>query len=408
MRERDRRVTHLADELISACIPKSAIDRDICKFIASDHELFIDLVTVLDCIKLRLEKLTRKQLKTAAGEMTPPPPDKSDKDSGVFKFARYFAATSSREAYNKMREQYTQSQDLPLHYFPSHHQIMKGSRPEIVPINLAKEDDDESVNFSESGLEVDINDTVGVPEGVLQLKDKVTVKTFVSKQDVTMKDALEEIKLSKNAEKKEDIFTARIKGNFTNYIDMMTKKFTNTDIVLGDQRIIIDSYDGAEHSKTTKRKVGIISFNSQLLSTSSISVCSPASSINILTWQQLVGEEKFSTLYPALKKTFESKALIRDRERLEVYKGKKHFMYELHDGKKLYLLTQHLLLNRKHHPFLLCACQRGQGVKDRNHKCTIISNERQQYYYDRSLKRWNRQTKNGSDTSKYNVDTHKD
>ena len=38
-----------------------------------------------------------------------------------------------------------------------------------------------------------------------------------------MKEALEEIKLSKNAEKKEDIFTVRINGTFINYIDMMTK-----------------------------------------------------------------------------------------------------------------------------------------------------------------------------------------
>ena len=139
---------------------------------------------------------------------------------------------------------------------------------------MAKEDGEESVDLSEFGLDVDINDTVGYPEGMLLLKDKVTVKSFVSKKDVTMKEALEEIKLSKNAEKKEDICTTRIKGTFMNYIDMMTKKCTNSNTVLGDQCIIIDSYDGDEHSKTTNRKVGIISLNSQLLFTLSISVCS--------------------------------------------------------------------------------------------------------------------------------------
>ena len=63
-------------------------------------------------------------------------------------------------------------------------------------------------------------------------------------------------------------------------------------------------------------------------------------------------------------------------------------MYDMHDGKMLYLLTQHSLFNRKHHPFLLCNCKRGAGVQDGNHQCKIINDEEQLRLYNRSKRRW--------------------
>ena len=63
-------------------------------------------------------------------------------------------------------------------------------------------------------------------------------------------------------------------------------------------------------------------------------------------------------------------------------------MYELHDGKMLYLLTQHSLFNRKHKSFLLCSCGRGEGVRNRNHKCTILTDIEQQQWCNRSKRRW--------------------
>ena len=94
----------------------------------------------------------------------------------------------------------------------------------------------------------------------------------------------------------------------------MHRKFKANNIKLDGSQIIIDSYNVTEHEKTTKGKIGIISFNSQMLSQFSIDKASPASSTNILTWQQVVGEEKFSTLLPALKKIYQCKAEIRDDE----------------------------------------------------------------------------------------------
>ena len=206
---------------------------------------------------------------------------------------------------------------------------------------------------------------------------------------------------------KDKIMTARISGTFEKYIDMMVTTSKKNQLQIdNNQLIIIDSYDGAEHKNTTaKGKVGIISFNSQLISPPAISESSPASSKNILTWQQVVGDEKFDTLLPALKKIYESKADIRRRE---VSEDKvKHVTYDLHDGKMLYLLTQHSLFNRKHHPFLLCACQRGEGVKDPNHCCKLLSDEDHYHWHQRSLRRWNLKRERVGE-AKYVVKDHMD
>ena len=223
--------------------------------------------------------------------------------------------------------------------------------------------DSDVIDFEDVGLDVDINATdYGIEDGS-QLKAKVLVKSFVGKSDIDMKDALEEIRKSKDSNKEDDVMVARIDGSFEDYVKMMTDKYSNMKIELDNNRIVIDSYDGAEHKKTTKGKVGLVSFNSQLLSPSSITKCSPASSLNILTWQQLVGEEKLNLLIPALKGIYKSRADMRRKE-LEEDGKPMHTFYQLHDGKMLYLLTQHSLFNRKNYPFLSYACQRGARLRN--------------------------------------------
>ena len=61
---------------------------------------------------------------------------------------------------------------------------------------------------------------------------------------------------------------------------------------------------------------------------------------------------------------------------------------DLHDGKMLYLLTQNSLWNRRHHPFLLFKCKRGEGGVDQTHECKMLSHEDQVKYWERSLRRW--------------------
>ena len=48
-------------------------------------------------------------------------------------------------------------------------------------------------------------------------------------------------------------------------------------------------------------------------------------------------------------------------------------------------IMQHSKWNRKHHPFILCKCKRGDAVKNlENHTCQIIIDEDQIKYYNKS------------------------
>ena len=76
----------------------------------------------------------------------------------------------------------------------------------------------------------------------------------------------------------------------------------------------------------------------------------------------------------------------------------------------LHFLTAHSSYNRRHHPFLLCKCQIGQGCIDENHECVLIPHEEQINHWDRSKRRWDRRTsadqvlKKGPYTQKNHMD----
>ena len=64
---------------------------------------------------------------------------------------------------------------------------------------------------------------------------------------------------------------------------------------------IVNSYDGAIHSNSDKERCNIVPFSSQVFSIGTVSSgISTASSKNILTWLQFIGEEKFCNLLPVL------------------------------------------------------------------------------------------------------------
>ena len=66
-------------------------------------------------------------------------------------------------------------------------------------------------------------------------------------------------------------------------------------------------------------------------------------------------------------------------------------MYDVHDGKMLYNLLQHSLWNRKHHPFLLCKCQRNASLNEadgENHQCIMIDDQEYTKLFHRSKRRF--------------------
>ena len=129
----------------------------------------------------------------------------------------------------------------------------------------------------------------------------------------------------------------------------------------------------------------------------------------------MIGKESSANLMPILDSMYERKeAILNNNINIDpdckfMNKESKISLYDLHDGKMLYLLTQHSLFNCKFHPFLLCKCQRGEGVIDNeNHECKIISHEDQIHYYNRSMRRWKNKRKRLGPHESCNIKNHMD
>ena len=185
----------------------------------------------------------------------------------------------------------------------------------------------------------------------------------------------------------------KIDGSYCSYVKMMASKHKDYDrrIMEDADVIVIDLFDGAKHSKSNTKRTSLISFSSQLFTPQMINLgkVTCGSSLNILTWQQINGTESYSNMMPAVKEYFESKGKLYSKtDTIPFLKKSRISYYDLHDGKMLYLLTQHSLWNRKHHPFLLCDCKRGDGVKNRHHQCKLMSDADYLKYYNRSNRRW--------------------
>ena len=109
-------------------------------------------------------------------------------------------------------------------------------------------------------------------------------------------------------------------------------------------------------------------------------------------------------MLPAVKGYFENKNVLRNDDTRQNY-----WYYDLHDGKMLYLLTNHSLWNRKHNPFLLCTCDRGEGVRNTEHICVPKSHQEQIQSWKRSEKRWKlKKAREELDGKRYKYKSHSD
>ena len=116
---------------------------------------------------------------------------------------------------------------------------------------------------------------------------------------------------------------------------------------------------------------------------------------------QELGQEKAETLFPLLKDVYKSKYQLLTTDANRVY-------YDMHDSKMLYILTQHSLYNRKHHPFILCTCKRGDAVRDPNYVCKLLPHEQHLTLWDRSKRRWQYKRTNLNANEKYDAKDHND
>ena len=297
---------------------------------------------------------------------------------------------------------------------PTHYQMCKDVPPfEEVVLNPDVEDMPLQLDESHELLTSSIDDTAlgtffNARPVLIENNEESTVSSFIGREkDIDFGEALDLLK-KRQVESGEIRFT-RLVGGMKVYVKMMVDKYKRLKIPLDESILVIDSYDGAEHRKIRGKMAGVVTFSSTICSEKSVkNGNTTAQSLNILTHHQYVGNENIRNLFPVLKDIYNEKALIRSNGGTVEGRNEKFVFFDLHDGKMLYLLTQHSLYSRLHHPFLLCKCHRGEGVKDPNHQCTLISHDDQIKYFERSKKRYENKRKRLKENEKYDKPEHND
>ena len=69
----------------------------------------------------------------------------------------------------------------------------------------------------------------------------------------------------------------------------------------------------------------------------------PSQSFNILTWEQVLGEEKASNIFPVVDSIYETKKDLIECKIPSCLDDCNVSYYDMHDGKMIYMLTGHSL-----------------------------------------------------------------
>ena len=402
MRERGRRVNKLVESVLAICVDRKELLSRKVEYFEGNMDLALDVMSVLEECKIKIQRDLKVNLRNLEKEDPVPPPEEEDNlfftkdlsqkfkrtdytgNNDQYKTAVTMLGHSTLLGYNDIRSELIKEFNLPASWLPSFYMLTK-NRPNVETFDIIPN----ASHFEDINSETTVDHTVQDAPQLLPLKTYSTT-SFVGKTDVTVEEAITKIYESST---EKSVPSARISGDFEDYVMLLAQRYHKRNIKMTGNFMVLNSYDGAEHLKTEKKRTNIISFSSKLLGASVIKCgVTAGGSRNILTWQQVKGEEKANVVVPALESQYRSMCAIVEKEDKDerLIPDSKLFFFELHDGKMHYLLTQHSLFNRKHYPFLLCKCQRGQGVKDINHKCELISQEETLRLHDRSLRKWTR------------------
>ena len=371
MRGRRDRMSSIAKVVLGACVDRKEYKKNSDEYLVNNINVAIDVINLLDGVKEVIQKKMKMNFHSLSDVAVVP--IANDRDGRILELdeeknnhvlAKALLGEMTVKGYERIKRKIGRFTNLPSAY------KLGKLRPKVVAMDIQclEHFDSSTSTSSENPCDVlDMNEMNRIPdEYELEL---------VMRQ------------LSQSREK--DLVGAKIDGGYVKYVELLKAHHEDhgrTVDVEKDNVVVLDSIDGAEHIKSKTQITSVISFSSSFLCGSWINdhTITAGASRSILTWQQLRGKETIYSMKPAVESYFKDKKVLR-----ESGEHRNSWFYDLHDGKMLYLLTQHAQWNRKNNPFLLCNCSRGAGVRNNNnHVCTWLTHEEQIEKYDRSERRW--------------------
>ena len=381
MKEKKLRTNDLAKTILAACITRKEYKKNGSQYLNENTQLAVDVLNILDDIKNTLQSKLRIDFKVLEDEPVPPAANDDeglinslDESNEKHKLAIILLCGSSQTDYTRMKHNMESFMSLPSYY------MLTKDRPSISPVTYTLS----------SPLSIDS-----------------TTSAMPNNQSMSEAEILESA-LRETASPTDKVDGAVIDGGYSHHMQLLKDNHVKHGRTLSSDSdvIVLDSIDGAEHTRSNKSIRSVLSFSSSLFSSDWIikKEVTAGSSLNILTWQQVQAVENLPTMLATTQEYYKQKSELRSTG------NDRYSFYDLHDGKMLYLLTQHSSWNRKHHPFIWCTCKRGQGVlNNQKHKCEIISDANHQTYYQLSKTRYEKKEgKKNKDGTLYSKKEHLD
>ena len=382
MRTRRERMNEVLRLALSICIDTKGFNiNELNLFLHSNKLLCIDVINLLDGVKELLLKKCKVSKGDVESEATPP---RFDDDEGLVQQLNdtnpwhelalaLLGEGNSTRSYKRIRKHMQTRCNKSL---PTYYSITKDC-PKIEGKSI-------KVNSYNNQCET-------VPETI---DDNTTVHDLAPTNIDTAGENEEEIlRAMRQQEYKKELlmYQAKITGNYSDYITILENKHRENGRTIeeGDEVIVLDSVDGAEHFSNKQVYGSVISYSASLTNPRWLNEkqVTSGASVNILTYQQVQGKEDLQTMRETMGEFLEKKKQLREKSE---HSSQHYHYYEMHDGKMLYNLTGHSLWNRKFHPFLLCTCKRGESFSNPNHVCKVMTNEDSIENWNNSVKRWNK------------------
>ena len=105
-----------------------------------------------------------------------------------------------------------------------------------------------------------------------------------------------------------DIYYAEISGSYGRHVALLVNKLgavVGEKKVLHEDLVAISCLGGAVHGLTGKKMLNITQYSSGIMSKAAVEMgVSPVSTSAILTWKQVMEEEKMTKMNPAVKSLY--------------------------------------------------------------------------------------------------------
>jgi DNA-directed RNA polymerase subunit M/transcription elongation factor TFIIS len=459
MKERKRRKLKLAKDVIGMCIDRNEFKNKGMNYLEKNSDVAISMLDLIDGVKVLLEKYLKASFKSICADEVLLPIDgdvdglieKLSPEQAGYELAMRMMGETTMNGYERLRRDMEGAGGIEGVDLPSAYTIKK-KRPRIVDVSFTlveteEEQEETRTNIrmpEELGMELVPAPTNAPANNTMTEESSLTALNAINDETALIAFAAGAANPTNSDNNNTTIIQSnRLEGTYENYIDMLKEK----QHVLSSQQLqssqeqqsasgleegensllVIDSIDGAEHHRSKKSITSIISYSSSLITPELINnkITTSGSSLNILTFQQMIGKECPATMLPSVETYLKEKQVFRSSQMNKVttttlnasnenndllnennnlpptanenentsttQRTAKIYCYECHDVKMLYLLTQHSQWNRKHHPFLRCKCKRGRGVrKGSRHVCTLRDDGDEKVLFNASKERWER------------------